>query len=153
MTQEQYQNGIQDLSFVTKTVKLSDLVFKYEGLVHDLNLQEYQALKSSIIENGVQIPIEINNKNEVLDGHHRAKIAKEIGFKHIEARVHIFSDELREKIFAIDMNLKRRHSNDFQKAELFMDRERFEKELARQRSLSNLKVGNKLPTVSHDTTG
>jgi site-specific DNA-methyltransferase (adenine-specific) len=34
-----------------------------------------------------------------------------------------------------------------------MDRERFEKELARQRSLSNLKVGNKLPTVSHDTTG
>ena len=153
MTQEQYQNGIQDLSFVTKTVKLSDLVFKYEGLVHDLSLQEYQALKSSIIKNGVQIPIEINDKNEVLDGNHRAKIAKEIGFKHIEARVHIFSDELREKIFAIDMNLKRRHSNDFQKAELFIDRDRFETELARQRSQSNLKVGNKLPTVSHDTTG
>ena len=136
-----------------KLVKISDLVFRYENLVYDLSLQEYQSLRVSIQENGIKIPIEINDKNEVLDGHHRARIANEIGSKHIQARVHTFENEFEEKKFAIEMNLKRRHLTDFQKAELFFELDNIETGIAKLRSQSNLKVCDKLQTVSNDTTG
>ena len=50
-----------------------------------------------------------------------------------------FQDPLQEKEFVIEINLKRRHLNSFQIAELEYKMEEIYKERAKQRSLSNLK--------------
>jgi ParB-like chromosome segregation protein Spo0J len=115
------------------TAKVSDLVLKYENLVFKLNPPEYKLLKTSIEENGVKIPVEINLKNEILDGNHRTKICKEIGLESIPVRVSSFENELEEKKFAIKMNLERRHLIDFLKAELFTELDKVETEIAKQR--------------------
>lgn len=50
---------------------LSQLIIdNYNNLVWPLARLEYENLKESIRQNGVQIPIIINENNVVLDGHH-----------------------------------------------------------------------------------
>ena len=85
-----------------------------------------------------------------LDGHHRYKICKELD---IEPRFEVkrFDDPLNEKEFVIEINLKRRHLNSFQIAELEYKMEEIYKERAKQRSLSNLKnVKENISTAPND---
>jgi len=146
----------------TVTVKISDLVFKYQGIVYDLNQLEYDSLKTDIAKNGVQVPIEINHKYEILDGNHRAKICIELGLQVIPVRIHPpFGSELEERIFVRKVNLQRRQLNDFQKAEQYNELCKDELELAKQRQLQTIPTkGEKgfqplsVPmsvSVSHDT--
>lgn len=146
----------------TVTVKISDLVFKYQGIVCDLNQLEYDSLKTDIAKNGVLVPIEINHKKEILDGNHRTKICKELGMEEISVRVHSpFDSELEERIFVRKVNLQRRQLNDFQKAEQYNELCKDESELAKQRQVQTIPTkGEKgfqplsVPmsvSVSHDT--
>lgn len=64
-----------------------------------------------------------------------------------------FANGLSEKKFVIEANLRRRHLNDFQKTELGLPLEEINKELAKQRQLSKLKKGNKLPFSSNELNG
>jgi ParB-like chromosome segregation protein Spo0J len=40
----------------------------------DLTPEEYENLKTDIQVNGVQIPVEVDEEDNILDGYHRAKI-------------------------------------------------------------------------------
>jgi 16S rRNA G966 N2-methylase RsmD len=106
----------------TIEIKLSELKIKedYEKAIRPLNQLEYNHLHLSISQQGVQVPIEINENNEILDGHHRVKISKELGLQSIPARIHSFgSDPLAaEKQFIYIINVIRRHITDFTKVEL-----------------------------------
>ena len=93
---------------------------------------EYQVLKQSISNKGLHLPIIVNQDNVILDGHHRYKICKELYIKPL-FEVKRFDNPLDEKEFVIEINLKRRQLNDFQKAELAYELENIEKERARQR--------------------
>ena len=65
-----------------------------------------------------------------------------------------FHDQSQEKEFVIEINLKRRHLNNFQIAELEYKMEEIYKERAKIRSFSNLKNVNKennLSTAPNDT--
>ena len=90
---------------------------EYSSLVYPLSKSEYESLKRSIKEKGLHLPIIVNQENVILDGHHRYKICKELN---IEPRFEVkrFDDPLDEKEFVIEINLKRRHLNSFQIAEL-----------------------------------
>ena len=111
---------------------------EYSNLISPLKDLEYNSLRISVNEKGLYLPIIINQDNVLLDGHHRFQICKELG---IEPRFEVkkFEDPLDERQFVIDINDKRRHLNDFQKAELAYELEKIESERTKLRSLNNLK--------------
>jgi hypothetical protein len=90
---------------------------EYANLVPEISDEQYDALKYSIKENGLYIPIIVNQDGVLLDGHHRYKACQELGIipSHL---VKEFQDELDEKLFVIDCNLTRRQLNNFQRTEL-----------------------------------
>jgi ParB-like chromosome segregation protein Spo0J len=98
-----------------KTIKMITVNPEYSSLVYPLSDLEYETLKNSIKEDGLHYPITVNEKGEVLDGHHRYKISKELDLP-ISHEIKYFKDLIEEKKFVIDINLKRRQLNDFQKA-------------------------------------
>lgn len=51
---------------------------QYAKLVQPLSVKEYKELKESINDKGLHLPILINNKNEILDGHNRYQICNEL---------------------------------------------------------------------------
>jgi len=87
-----------------------------------LSREEYQALKESIKENGVQVPIELDSEGNVLDGHHRLKACKELGIedypKNIKAGL---ESEEEKRSYIRQINLARRHINQEQKEKLIKD--------------------------------
>ncbi len=107
----------------------------HQDLVPDISEEEYTALKASIKENGLWMPIIVNSKGIILDGHNRYQICKEldIPLKHVEKE---FENEWLERKFVIEANLKRRQLNDFQKSELGIPLQRIEEELAKLRMIS-----------------
>jgi ParB-like chromosome segregation protein Spo0J len=115
---------------------------EYSKLVNPLSNTEYDILKNSIRNKGLHLPIIINQNNVILDGHNRLKICQELGIKPI-FEVKEFSDQSQEKEFVIEINLKRRHLNSFQIAELEYKMEEIYRERAKHRSISNLKNVNK----------
>ena len=80
---------------------------KYQ-LLPDLKKQEYEALRNDIKKRGVLVPIECDEEGNILDGHHRHKIAVEldIPFKTI---VREFKTEQEKREHVIKLNLCRRH--------------------------------------------
>jgi DNA modification methylase len=125
---------------------------EYSKLVNPLSNVEYDVLKNSISNKGLHLPIIINQDNVILDGHNRLKICQELG---IEPKFEVkkFQDPLQEKEFVIEINLKRRHLNSFQIAELEYKMEEIYKERAKRRSLRNLKNVSKeinLSTAPND---
>ena len=121
-----------------KTVKMITINPDYAKLINPLSKLEYEVLKNSISNKGLHLPIIINQDNVILDGHNRLKICQGLG---IEPKFEVkeFKDPLQEKEFVIEINLKRRHLNNFQIAELEYKMEEIYKERAKQRSFSNLK--------------
>jgi ParB-like chromosome segregation protein Spo0J len=90
---------------------------EYSSLVPELSPEEYEPLKQSIKENGLYVPIIVNQNGIVLDGHHRYKACQELG---IEPKIQVkeFKDKLDEQLFVVDCNLTRRQLNNFQRTEL-----------------------------------
>lgn len=80
----------------------------YEKLIPPPTDEDYQGLYDSIKEEGLKIPIAVNQDKIILDGHTRYKICKELGkeIKIIEYNFDTPEDELN---FVIDANLERRH--------------------------------------------
>lgn len=103
----------------------------YQKLVPPVTDVEFKLLKDSIESSGQWIPILTNPNGVILDGHHRYQICQELNIKPKFA-IREFENELLEKKFVIECNLKRRHLNDFQKAELGVLLLPIEQELAKQ---------------------
>ena len=103
---------------------------EYSKLVSPLTNTEYDVLKNSIRNKGLHLPIIINQDNVILDGHNRLKICQGLDIKP-KFEVKEFSDQSQEKEFVIEINLKRRHLNSFQIAELEYKIEEIYKERAK----------------------
>lgn len=125
---------------------------EYQKLLPPLSHSEYEALKTSIKENGLYSPITVNKEGVILDGYHRYKACVELG---VEARYEVreFENPLLERMFVIEANLHRRHLNDFQKVELSLPLFEIESELARQRRLAGKTLSsNELKGQARDIT-
>jgi ParB-like nuclease family protein len=90
---------------------------EYASLVPEISPEEYEALRQSVKENGLYLPIIVNQNGVLLDGHHRYKEYQELGIT-ASHMVKEFADELDDKLFVIDCNLTRRQLNNFQRTEL-----------------------------------
>ncbi|MGC1932472.1 MAG: ParB N-terminal domain-containing protein [Candidatus Nitrosopolaris sp.] len=75
---------------------------------------EFDLLKQSIKEEGLHIPVIVNKQGIVLDGYHRFRACKELGIP-LNYRIKEFKDSLEEKQFVIEVNLRRRQLNVFQR--------------------------------------
>lgn len=121
---------------------------EYEKLVPPLSDKDYEELKESLKNDGQFFPITINEKGEILDGHHRFRACNELG---IEPKVQTkhFDDPLDEKLFVIDSNLKRRHLQIHERALLADERQKIEAEKAKQRQRNaGLEIGSQnLPSL------
>ena len=105
---------------------------EYESLVHPLSEEQYTSLKKSIKESGLWMPIIINQDKVILDGHHRYKICKELEIE-ITYVERAFENDLFEKKFVIECNLKRRQLNDFQRSELGIPLQEINEKIAKQK--------------------
>jgi ParB-like nuclease domain len=111
---------------------------EYANLVPPLSAEEYEGLKQSIKQNGLWIPITVNNQGVILDGHHRFKACQELGIEP-KTMTKDFADKLHEQMFVIDSNLRRRHLNNFQRTELALKSKSILQEIAKKNSQANLK--------------
>jgi hypothetical protein len=114
-------------------------------LLPPLTEDEYAALKADIAENGVMVPVEIDEDGNLLDGHHRAAIAAELGIDYPTVlRAGLTEDQ--KHAHALRLNLQRRHLSAEQKRELILA------ELERNPDRSDRAIA-KLIGVDHKTVG
>jgi len=134
------------LTTVTQELKINE---EYASLVPKISEAEYQPIKQGIKDHNQHVPIVINRKGEILDGHTRNRICQELG---MEPRTVLCSEEyedpLHAKRFIIEINRDRRDLNDFQKIELQYKLEPIETELARIRQLELAGSRPSTPTLS-----
>jgi len=89
---------------------------KYQVLP-PLSNDEYQALKEDIAENGILVPIEVDEHGEIIDGYHRAKICEDLGIPYpMIVRAGLSEQQKREH--AWKLNLCRRQLNQKQRREM-----------------------------------
>ncbi|MDQ6863929.1 MAG: ParB N-terminal domain-containing protein [Thermoproteota archaeon] len=105
---------------------------EYLKLIPPLSEVEFNSLKQSIKDEGLHIPVIVNKQGVVLDGHHRFRACKELRIP-LQFHTKEFKDSLEEKGFVIEVNLRRRQLNGFQRVELGYSLEDIEKERARRR--------------------
>ncbi len=116
---------------------------QYEKLLPQMSSEEFAELKASIQTEGQHYAIIVNEDLEVLDGHHRYRACLELGIDP-DFEVRKFEDELLEKKFVIEANLRRRHLNNFQLVELAVPLLEIEKALAKKRQGRVGKDGQKM---------
>jgi len=116
---------------------------EYERLVPALSTSDYETLRDSLDKFGFReaYPVVINKNNEILDGHHRYKICKEIGLTEIPVQIEEFENKLDEKEWVIRTNIARRQLNTAQKGELFLVILEIEREKAKKRINEGRKIG------------
>ena len=101
-------------------------------LLPALAADDFERLKSDIAERGVLVPIEVDESGNVLDGHHRKRIADELGID-CPTVTRIGMAEHEKRLHAVALNLARRHLTDAQKVALGMTIEPDVAEEARRR--------------------
>lgn len=116
-----------------------------QGVFPPLSDEQYDALRTSIDEQGVLVPIVVDEDGAVIDGRHRKKIAAELGREcPIEVAHGLTLSEKRE--LAITLNASRRHLTTRDKqtlvvAELMQDRDRSNRAIARVVGVDDKTVG------------
>lgn len=86
-------------------------------LLPPLTDTEYADLKADIAAHGVRVPIDVDEHNNILDGHHRARAAAELGIA-LPVRTIRDLDEAGKVAHAIAVNVHRRTLNSQQKRDL-----------------------------------
>lgn len=82
--------------------------------------EEFEALKASIEERGVEVPIIVDQDGDIVDGHQRKRACDELGINcHTEVRN--FENEIQKVELALTLNCNRRHLNQKQKRKLIED--------------------------------
>jgi hypothetical protein len=82
-----------------------------------LSGDEYAALEQSIKDHGIQVPILVDTEGVVIDGHHRKKIADDLGV-HCPRKVLYDATDTEKRTLALSLNLDRRHLSREQRRDL-----------------------------------
>jgi ParB/Sulfiredoxin domain len=82
-----------------------------------LSAEDRAALKADIDERGIQVPIEYDQDGNIIDGHHRAELATELGLpeKDWPKIVRTYADDKARRTQALRLNLARRHLDQAEK--------------------------------------
>jgi hypothetical protein len=91
-------------------------------IVPPLGPEEYDRLRESIEQNGVLMPIVVDEHGFILDGHNRVEIARDLGLldSQIPSLVKDGLNEEQKLLFVTDLNLRRRQMTTRQKVQTVM---------------------------------
>lgn len=101
---------------------------KYQ-VMPPLSPDEYQELHDDIAHRGVVEPIHVDESGVVIDGHHRKRIADELGIE-CPKIVHDDLSDAGKRSLAFTLNLKRRHLNREQRRALIAESLRSDPQLS-----------------------
>lgn len=87
----------------------------------NLSAEEYAELKADIQLRGVMVPIEFDEKGNVLDGHHRLQICGELGITDYPKVIRAGMTEQEKYTHARKLNMARRHLTQEQKRGLIRE--------------------------------
>ena len=150
-----------------ESIKLSELVENetINQLVPEMTEKEYLELKSSIEESGLRHPIDINKDYTILDGRHRVRAYKSLGYESIAVTKHDLSESKAIK-FVVDTAVNRRNLTEAQRLNIVLNSEDVIAEIVennKNRQLSGLKNQNsslgsvepndKIPTNTNEEIG
>jgi hypothetical protein len=110
-----------------------------------LSVEEFAALREDIVERGVLVPVVVDQHGRVLDGHHRQRIAAELGID-CPTETRIVADDEAAYGVAFTLNLARRHLTREQKRVLIAA------EIERRPADSDRAIGRRL-SCDHKTVG
>lgn len=115
----------------------------FEGLIYQLSDDEFSQLKENIQKQGILDSIKVWS-GQILDGHNRYRIAKELNldFQTDEIR---FKSETEAKIWIINNQLGRRNLTDVQRIELAKKKNEYLKPLAKEN-----KKGQGISVINND---
>lgn len=114
---------------------------------------EILALREDIAQNGMLHPIIVDEKGRILDGHHRAAIAAELGFKP-ERHVMQGLTEVEKRTVAFRLNTGRRHMNREQRRAVVVESLKADPELSDRQHGRRCGVDNKtVATVRAELAG
>lgn len=117
-------------------------------VMRPLTDEEYADLKADVEQNGIAKPIDVDEDGNILDGHHRVRIAEELGIE-FEARFITGLDEDGKREYARRVNsLGRQLSPDERRAEVA----KLRSEGKTQREIAD-HLGVGLGTVNRDLSG
>lgn len=113
----------------------------------DLTSEEYQELKDDISARGVQVPVELDENGNILDGHHRVKICQELGITDYCTVTRYGLSEKEKLLHVRKLNIARRHLNQEQKRGLIAEQlketpEMSDRQIARGLNVSPTTTGN-----------
>ena len=92
---------------------------KYQ-VMDPLPLEQFESLKKSIAEYGVQVAVEYDDAGNILDGHHRVKAAKELGLDWPKV-VRAGLTESQKIAHSRRLNYERRHLTRAQRRQVIKD--------------------------------
>jgi len=110
-----------------------------------LSAEEYAALRNDIEHSGILVPVLVDQHGRILDGHHRVKIANELGIDY-PRDVREIADDNEAHDLALTLNMVRRHLNREQKRALIRSEiertpDASDREIARRTASSPSTVG------------
>ena len=108
----------------------------------DLTSDEYAELKNDIQLRGVMVPIEFDEKGNVLDGHHRLKACAELGIKDYPKVIRAGMTEEQKRTHARKLNMARRQLNREQKQALIREQLRETPEKSDRQIASGLGISH-----------
>jgi site-specific DNA-methyltransferase (adenine-specific) len=91
--------------------------WKLNGLLPPLSPKEYEELRESIRRDGVLVPSIVDSAGNVVDGHNRERVCKELGIDCPKV-IREFASEAEKLQLAIKLNVNRRHLTGKQRREL-----------------------------------
>jgi hypothetical protein len=109
------QNGVHNMNEHKKDAKQRSRTSPSTNrrlLIQDLpplSDDDYSALKADIAERGVQVAIEYDEDGNIIDGHARENICKELGISDWPRVVRAYPDDAAKRTQARKLNLARRH--------------------------------------------
>jgi ParB-like chromosome segregation protein Spo0J len=86
-----------------------------------LSDKQFQSLKSDIASRGVLIPIEFDENNNVLDGHHRLRACQELGITDYPTVVRVGMSEQEKRDYSRSLNMNRRQLTQPQRWSIIQD--------------------------------
>lgn len=107
-----------------------------------LSPEEYSELEASVKEHGIQVPILIDEDGVVIDGHHRQKIAQELGIRCPKRQV-IDKTESEKRTLALSLNVHRRHLSREQKRALIAESIKADPQLSNREHARRMGVDDK----------
>ncbi len=82
---------------------------RYKKIFPPLADEKRRALERDVAKHDVQVPIEVNEAYEILDGYHRAMAARKAGLESVPVIVRKFATLKEEALHVFRLNVQRRH--------------------------------------------